>query len=602
MTSTNSPPARSPLKAVLSTRSGQLAALFVLIIVVAAVAGPLVAGEAANRFDPIAARQGPSAHHLLGTDDLGRDVLARLIAATRLTIVLSTLAIAFSAVVGYAIGLIAAMTGGRTRTVVTACLNLWLAFPPIVVALFVSALYRTTASAVIAVGLAFVPLYARTMLNLASSVVESDYIHVTRLLGLSRGRRLRRHIIPNVSGPLWIQTTTGVGDAMVALSALSFLGLGVRPPGYDWGSLLAEYLDRIFTDPVVIMGPAGAITLVGIMFAFIGESGARSMDPRRWTSSMGRPAVASESESATPTYGPARTSVESEVWPGDREQPLLQVRNLEVTFAEQRVLRGISFHVNAGEVVGVVGESGSGKSMTASAIAGLVPAPGAVTADRLQMAGVNLLGSSNADVRKFKGTEIATVFQNPMAALTPSMRLGRQMTEASRLHLGLSKREARGVALAALREVQLTGGPRILRMYPNQLSGGMRQRVVIAMGLMTKPSLLIADEPTTALDVTIQAEVLALLRRLQAQHQMGILFISHDFGVIREICDRVIVMRDGEIVEELSVAELESAEHPYTRSLLKAVPDIDGPVVDRRKRLIVDDLGYKCEESSGASR
>ncbi|WP_432843647.1 dipeptide/oligopeptide/nickel ABC transporter permease/ATP-binding protein [Dactylosporangium sp. CA-092794] len=497
-------------------------------------------------------------------------------AATRSTILLATTSILLAAVLGYALGLAAGLTGSRARRGVTLVLNLWLAFPPIVVALFVSTvLYQSTLSAVVAVALAYAPLFARTMLNLVTAVAGRDYVHVARMLGVGPMRRLSRHIAPNVSAPLWIQSTTGIGEAMVALSALSFLGLGVQPPAYDWGSLLAEYLERIFTSPLVVLGPALAITVVGVLFAFIGEAGALAMDPQRWTADAGKRA----SGKARGTAGPAPSAGPADGRPVPATR--LRVVDLNVCFpgadGDAYVVRNVTFDVAAGEVVGIIGESGSGKSMTASAIARLVPRPGVVGAGVVELDGTDLAGDLDGALRRVMGTKVATVFQNPMSALTPTMRIGPQMCEGIRHHTGISRGQARDAALQALAEVQITGGERVLSMYPHQLSGGMRQRVAIAMGLMVRPALLIADEPTTALDVTIQQQILRLFQTLQREHDMAILFISHDFGVIREVCDRVLVMHRGEIVERLRVSDLETARHPYTRQLLAAVPSIDHP-------------------------
>lgn len=577
---------RGPMVALVRTTTGRLALLLLLLLVVAVVVSPLVFGDSASHTNPMEAREDPSGTHLLGTDDLGRDVLSRVAAATRLTLLLATASILLAAVLGYALGLAAALSGGRARRGFTLALNQWLAFPPIVVALFASTvMYQSTVSAVVAIALAYAPLFARTMLNLATGVVDLDYIHVARLLGVGPARRLTHHISPNVSAPLWIQTTTGIGEAMVALSALSFLGLGVQPPSYDWGSLLAEYLERIFTSPLIVVGPAFAITVVGVLFAFIGEAGALAMDPRRWTAgnrdalSARTPPKPTTAATATATgTGPATTPDS-----GTKESPGARVRvvDLNVFFpgstGTTHVVRDVSFEIAAGETVGIIGESGSGKSVTASAIARLVPRPGMIEATRLELNGTDLAGDGNPELRRVLGTQVATVFQNPMSALTPTMRVGAQMCESIRHHTDLSRGQARDAALQALAEVQITGSERVLKMYPHQLSGGMRQRVVIAMGLMTKPSLLIADEPTTALDVTIQQQILRLLRRLQSEHDMATLFISHDFGVVREVCDRVLVMYEGEIVERLHVADLGSASHPYTRRLLAAVPSVDQP-------------------------
>jgi peptide/nickel transport system ATP-binding protein len=257
--------------------------------------------------------------------------------------------------------------------------------------------------------------------------------------------------------------------------------------------------------------------------------------------------------------------------------PLLDVRDLTIAFRTQAdarpVVHGISFSIAPGEVLGLVGESGSGKSATSLAIMRLL-APNAHTTGEIRFNDRNLLGLTDAEMRAHRGRDIAMIFQEPMTALNPVMRIGEQIAEAVRAHHpAISRSELRVRVLAAMQEVALPDAERRLRDYPHQFSGGQRQRILIAMAIVNRPRLLIADEPTTALDVTVQAQILALLRKLRQQHGLAMLFISHDLAVVSETADRVAVMQRGRIVEEASVAALFNApQHAYTRSLLAAVP------------------------------
>ncbi len=259
------------------------------------------------------------------------------------------------------------------------------------------------------------------------------------------------------------------------------------------------------------------------------------------------------------------------------EDPLLAVEELRIGFAGAATpaVDGISFAVPAGETLGLVGESGSGKSLTALALLGLLP-PEARCTGRIRFDGSELLGASEAAMRRRRGREIAMIFQEPMTALNPVMRVGAQVAEAIRAHQpGMSRQELRERTIAALAEVALPEPERRERDYPHQFSGGQRQRIVIAIALANRPRLLIADEPTTALDVTVQAQILDLLRSLQRSHGLAMLFISHDLAVVRQVAGRVAVLEHGRVVEQGTAAVVfSSPEHAYTRRLLASVPTL----------------------------
>jgi peptide/nickel transport system ATP-binding protein len=259
-------------------------------------------------------------------------------------------------------------------------------------------------------------------------------------------------------------------------------------------------------------------------------------------------------------------------------ETLLEVRDLRIEFPRRRhaplvAVKNIDLTVRRGTVVGVVGESGSGKSMTANAILRLIPRPGQITAGSIGFDGSDLLALSETEMQRVRGRRIAMIFQNPMTSLNPSYTVARQMTDMLMHHTGMNREQARARAAELLHEVGIPAVERNLDAYPHQLSGGMRQRVIIAMALSCQPELLIADEPTTALDVTIQAQILDILEQIAADPNRAILFISHDFGVIARLCDDVVVMYRGEVVESGPVERILAApEHPYTKALLGAIP------------------------------
>ncbi|MED1467188.1 ABC transporter ATP-binding protein [Bacillus salipaludis] len=264
------------------------------------------------------------------------------------------------------------------------------------------------------------------------------------------------------------------------------------------------------------------------------------------------------------------------------KDPILKIKDLKVSFLSGKkyvpAVDGISFELKEGEILGIVGESGSGKSVTSLTTMGLIPIPpGKIEAEEISFEGKDLTSLSEKEWRKIRGNQISMIFQEPMTSLNPLFTIGNQLIEAIQLHTDLSKKEAN---LRCIELLKLVGIPRaegILKEYPHQLSGGMRQRVMIAMAMACNPRMLIADEPTTALDVTIQAQILALMKNLNKKTDTSIILITHDLGVVAEICERVIVMYSGQIVEQGDVRTiLKNPQHPYTKGLLKSVPDLRG--------------------------
>jgi peptide/nickel transport system ATP-binding protein len=260
---------------------------------------------------------------------------------------------------------------------------------------------------------------------------------------------------------------------------------------------------------------------------------------------------------------------------------MLEVKDLKVSFrSEQGLMRaidGVSFNVGEGEILGMVGESGSGKTVSLLAVMGLINDPNVVIEGSIKFKGHELVGMPNAEMRKLRGREIAMIFQDPMTALTPVYTIGWQIAEQILAHEKISKSAARQKAIDLLAEVNIPNPVDAIDRYPHQLSGGMRQRAVIAMALSCNPSLLVADEPTTALDVTVQAQILDLVRKLQRNHKSAVVFITHDMGVIAEIADRVMVMYGGRIVERGLRNELFlKPKHPYTKALLDSIPPLEG--------------------------
>lgn len=261
-------------------------------------------------------------------------------------------------------------------------------------------------------------------------------------------------------------------------------------------------------------------------------------------------------------------------------QTLLEVKGLKTEFKRDGssvlAVAGVDFHINKGEVLGLVGESGCGKSVTSLSIMRLLKdTPGRISGGSVSFEGKDLVQMSEKEMRRYRGNELAMIFQEPMTSLNPVLRIGKQLEESIMLHLGYSRKKARQHAIDSLKLVGIPRADEVVDDYPHQLSGGMRQRVMIAMAMSCNPKLLIADEPTTALDVTIQAQILDLMNRLKTEQEMGMLLITHDLGVVAEMCDRVVVMYAGRVVEEATVEELfENPQHPYTKGLINSVPKL----------------------------
>jgi oligopeptide/dipeptide ABC transporter ATP-binding protein len=377
-------------------------------------------------------------------------------------------------------------------------------------------------------------------------------------------------VLPNVSEPLVVNATISAGSALLAFAGLSFLGLGVQQPQYDWGRLLYDGIGSIYVNPAAALAPGTAVLVAGLAFNLFGESVAKG---------LGLDDVA-----GIPALPPSPATLEREV-PLEETDHLesdlvLDVRDLEVAFpgpeGPVRPVRGVSFAVCRGEAVGIVGESGSGKSLTALAISRLVDDTGRVDATRLELLGHDLRGKDSPVRRKLLGTSLAMVFQDPMTSFNPTRRIGGQLAEVAVHHQGMSRRAAKARAVDRLDAVRIPDAEDRARQYPHEFSGGMRQRAMIGMGVMGSPALIVADEPTTALDVTVQQQVLDLLAAIRAADDLALVLISHDVTVVGEVCDRVLVMYAGRIVEDLPAAELATAaRHPYTRALTAAVPDME---------------------------
>ena len=544
---------------------GVVAAVIVVLVIIAAAVAPLLPLPDPSLAVLRDAMQPPSAEHLLGTDSSGRDVLSRLLWGGQVNLLGAALAVAIALIVGLPTGLIAGYFGGPFDAVANWFNNLNMAMPGIVILLAVRAVAGPSVWVSMAVfGVLLAPSVFRIVRAAVQAVRNELYVDAARVSGLGNARIIGRHVLTVVRAPVIIQTAR-LGSIAIAIQAgLEFLGIADSSLP-SWGSMLNEGFRRIFVDPSLVLWPSLAIGLTTMGLILLGNAMRDALED-------------SGSGSATRVGRTERVAAAD-----DDRSPLLSVRELEVSYGtgdeQKTVVHRVDLDVRPGEVLGLVGESGSGKSQTAFSVLGLLPEGGWVSRGSIHFEGTELTDVSPRQRRRLRGTDIAYIPQEPLSNLDPAYRIGHQLTEPLRATQGMSRAAARERALSLLERVGIPDPEATFRAYPHEISGGMAQRVLIAGAVAGKPKLLIADEPTTALDVTVQAEVLDLLRDLQHENEMAVLLVTHNFGVVADICDRVAVMKAGRIVETNAVQEiLESPQDDYTRTLLGSMLDDGDPV------------------------
>ncbi|UES50621.1 dipeptide/oligopeptide/nickel ABC transporter permease/ATP-binding protein [Roseibium aggregatum] len=514
--------------------------------------------------------------HLLGTDHLGRDILSRLIWGTRISLAVGLSATIIAAFFGSLLGLVAGYAGGRTDTLIMRGIDMVMAFPYILLALaIVAVLGPGLLNALYAIALVNIPFFARNIRGITLGLSRREFVDAARLSGKSPVQILFLEILPNVLPVIVITMSTTVGWMILETAGLSFLGLGAQPPQADLGSMLGEGRKILFTAPHVSIIPGLMIFALVMSINLFGDGVRDILDPRLRAGSLTRPV--------------SRTAVHrkaDEIPAPSEKGGVLDVRQMRTEFqigsSVYKAVGGVDLNLKEGECLGVVGESGSGKSVTAMSIMGLVPTPpGRIAGGAAYLDGEDLFAASDRRIRDLRGGSVAYVFQDPLSTLHPLFTVGDQLTEAITTHQPMSGSKAREKAVELLSLVRIPNAKERLSAYPHELSGGMRQRVCIAMALANDAKVLIADEPTTALDVTVQSQILTLMNGLRRERNAAILFITHDFGVVSALCDRVAVMYAGRIVETGTTEEvLANPRHPYTAKLIECVPVLGEP--DRR--------------------
>ncbi|MDS1271130.1 dipeptide/oligopeptide/nickel ABC transporter permease/ATP-binding protein [Lipingzhangella sp. LS1_29] len=546
-----------------------LLSLLVLLVILTLVAlAPLVAGPDPTSADLSSAFGGPEPGHPLGFDSSGRDMWSRLLHGGQLTLGGAALALAVALTLGVPTGLAAGFYGGWFDLVSGWWVNLIMALPAMVVLLASRAVLGSTVWVLMVVlGILVSPSFFRLVRGTVANMRAEPYVDAARVFGLRDSRIIARHVLIVVRAPIIIQTALVAGLAINLQAGLEFLGIG-SGDAPTWGAMLNEAFTNIHQNPLGMLWPGLALGLTSgslVLLASALRDVLEDRDDQPHTSGPGE----HPREADTPTT-PRHAGARSE---------LLSVRDLTITYpgADSRpnkVVRGVDLDVHPGEILGLVGESGSGKTQTAFSILGLLPAGGRVSRGSIRIGGTEVVGANERTLRRLRGRTVAYVPQEPMNNLDPSFTIGDHLVEPLCATARMPRSAAWKYARELLHQVEITDPDRILRSYPHQISGGMAQRVLIAGALSCSAELVIADEPTTALDVTVQAEVLGLLRRLRASRGMAVLLVSHDLGVVADLCDRVAVLHRGRIVEVGTTEQVLTApESTHAQELRNAVLD-----------------------------
>ncbi|MEN2740871.1 dipeptide/oligopeptide/nickel ABC transporter permease/ATP-binding protein [Microbacterium sp. X-17] len=568
--------ARSHLVRRMLRNGAGLFALIVLgLIVLAAILAPLLTQQDPNFSNIQNLGAAPSADHPLGTDGAGRDVLARLLYGTRYSLAAALLGTVVAAVIGVTGGLIAGYFGKWFESVSSWLVAAIMALPGIVVLLAARAVLGPSLWLAMAVfGVLLAPAFYRLVYTAVMNVRGELFVDAARVSGVGDARIIGRHILSVVRAPIIIQFAFVMGIAIAILAGLDFLGLGDASVP-TWGNMLNDAFARMYKTPMLLLWPSVAIALTSVALALFANA-LRDELERSGKRARRRRGAAAAAATATVTIPPAEVVVHPETEPDTRDR-LLVVDSLVVGYDQpdggvKQVVNGVSLTVRQGEVHGLIGESGSGKTQTAWSILRLLPDGGRIVGGSVVFRGTDLASLTEAEMRKIRGRRISYIPQEPMSNLDPSFTIGSQLVEPMRLALGISRTEAKKRALDLLARVGIPNPERTYAAYPHEVSGGMAQRVLIAGAVSCEPELVIADEPTTALDVTVQAEILDLLRGLQKELGVSILIVTHNFGVVADLCDRVSVMRDGMIVETGPARPIfADPQHPYTKSLFDAI-------------------------------
>ncbi len=532
--------------------------------------------------------------YLLGADILGRDLFSRIVYGSRISLTIGFVATAISLFLAVLLGGISGYFGGTTDWTIMRFAEFFMLIPSLYFILFLRSLLNTkmdsgTSYIIITVILALVgwPGTARTIRGMVHAIKREEFIVDAGLEGIPAFVVIFRQIIPQIASLLIVSIALSVPGFIMSETTLSYLGLGINDPAVSWGSLInrdISTLSNLINFPWLLY-PVLMLLIVTLAFNFIGDVLRDFYDP--YNIVFNRRKLASFFKAQEKNLPKEQSLAEDEAESSQQlNQPnphaLLSIRNLKVTFSllrgTKRIpvygVRGVSLDLQPGEILGIVGESGSGKSVSTTAIPGLLPTNAHATGS-IFFDGVNLMELSQSQLREYRGKRIALIFQEPGRSFDPLQNIGSVFWETFRnLEPDITKAESNKRAVTLLKEVELPDPEGRLKAYPHQFSGGQLQRIGIALALAQNCQLLIADEPTTALDVTIEAQIVSLLLCLKKERNMAVIFISHDIHLVGRISDRIAVMYGGKIMEIGSADHIMNApRHPYTQALISATPE-----------------------------
>ena len=559
----------------------KISLILLVLVALTAILAPVIAPH--DPLEIFTARQAPGNGFLFGTDDKGRDILSRMLYGGRYSLVIGFGATLFALVCGSVIGALAAVSRKAVSEVIMRLLDIIMSVPGIALAAVLVLILGNSVPAIIfSIGFMYTPQIARIVRANIVSEYGEDYVRAVIVSGAQAPWILVKHVLRNCIAPIMVFTVTLVADAIIFEASLTFIGAGITEPTATWGNILADARGGVLAGrwwQALFPGIAIMVTCLALNILSEGLTDAMAAKPGESNRAddilVNNPVLAYEQQAESLNRRLAALR-EVELRRTDRHvpdlsvPPLLQVKDLSISFeshGDVKVVDGVSFEVRPGQCMALVGESGCGKSITTKVIMGLTD-PGEQITGEVLFDGKDLLKLTKDEHRQLLGHEIAMVYQDALSSLNPSMLISSQMKQLTK----------RGGTRSAEELLELVGldPQRTLESYPHELSGGQRQRVLIAMALTRDPKLIICDEPTTALDVTVQKQVIKLLNDLQAKLGFAMIFVSHDLALVAEVGSEITVMYAGQVIEQAPTVELlTNPIHEYTRGLLGSVLSIE---------------------------